>query len=121
MSDFLKHLQHLLILLLLSYPIVILVLFLFQRSLLYYPTTEMPSRHQLEAETLHMWPSPMAYRGLTHAVDGDQSRGTVIIFHGNAGAAWHRSFYTKALSLRNFRVILAERNFNRKNFNRKKF
>ena len=36
------------------------------------------------------------------------TKGTVIVFHGNAGTAFHRSFYARALSRQNYRVILAE-------------
>ena len=38
----------------------------------------------------------------------DDAEGTIIVFHGNAGAAYHRGFYIDALSLHNLRVILAE-------------
>jgi uncharacterized protein len=80
---------------------------MFQERLLYFPAWaplgEMPSN-------LEPWPEPADYRGLLAAPDADTSqvRGTVIVFHGNAGHAGHRDYYATALNQAGLRVVLAE-------------
>jgi alpha-beta hydrolase superfamily lysophospholipase len=44
----------------------------------------------------------------TRAANADGKKGTVIVFHGNAGAAFHRTYYVEALEPLGLRVILAE-------------
>ncbi|HYQ91479.1 MAG TPA: alpha/beta fold hydrolase, partial [Candidatus Competibacteraceae bacterium] len=56
---------------------------------------------------LHAWPAAADFRGLV-AEPATPARGTVIIFHGNAGHAGHRDFYAAALTRLGWRVILAE-------------
>ena len=53
------------------------------------------------------WPSFDNFQGFIGQEPADP-KGTVIVFHGNAGAAYHRDYYVKALSLQGLRVILAE-------------
>lgn len=93
---------------LIVYLMLALALFLFQRSFLYYPDSVKPSEKLLTAESLRFWPSSQNYRGVIAARELDNTKGTVIIFHGNAGSAYHRSYYINALSQYGFRVILAE-------------
>ncbi|MEM6327758.1 MAG: alpha/beta hydrolase, partial [Bacteroidota bacterium] len=38
----------------------------------------------------------------------DSARGTVVVFHGNAGSALDRGYYVRALRPRGLRVVLAE-------------
>jgi hypothetical protein len=54
------------------------------------------------------WPSFHNFRGFIGREKPFAPKGTVIVFHGNAGAAHHRGHYIKALLKQNFRVILAE-------------
>lgn len=54
------------------------------------------------------WPTPDAFRGLLAAPQNGTPRGTIIVFHGNAGHAGHRGFYVDALAKSGWRVILAE-------------
>ncbi len=80
-----------------------------QRSMLYYPDLSLPSESELAAKGLRFWPSgPRGYRGYTAAVEVEQAKGTVIVFHGNAGTAADRDYYSSALGALGYRVILAE-------------
>ena len=80
-----------------------------QNSLLYFPYSSAPSKESLESAQLKPWPSPSElYRGLTGINETAYVNGTVIIFHGNAGAAVDRAFYVKALGNLGYRILLAE-------------
>jgi pimeloyl-ACP methyl ester carboxylesterase len=60
-------------------------------------------------ESLRLWPvDGPDYRGFTSAPGTNPSRGTVVVFHGNAGLAAHRTYYVQALERLGFRVVLAE-------------
>jgi alpha-beta hydrolase superfamily lysophospholipase len=93
---------------LLIYAVVALVLFISQRQLLYFSGDFKPSKELLDGENLRYWPSYENYRGFTGLNEPVDPDGTVIVFHGNAGTAYHRTFYLDALSRQNLRVILAE-------------
>ncbi|RQS16338.1 alpha/beta hydrolase [Burkholderia sp. Bp9002] len=56
---------------------------------------------------LRAWPSQDDFRGLV-AEPVESTRGTAIVFHGNAGHAGHRAYYAEALTRIGLRVILAE-------------
>jgi esterase/lipase len=91
-----------------GYVVLTLVLFTFQRKLLYLPTDFKPSQQQLAGENLRYWPAHENYRGFTGANELADAQGTVIVFHGNAATAYHRDFYVDGLSRQGLRVILAE-------------
>lgn len=76
-----------------------------QNRLLYYP--DKADLAALLATGLQPWPSPGAFRGLL-AEPAGPARGTVVVFHGNAGHAGHRGYYPAALTRLGLRVILAE-------------
>ncbi len=97
-----------LVFVLVVYLLIALVVFAFQRVLLYYPGDFKPSKELLAKQNLRYWPSSENYRGLISARKSGDARGTVIVFHGNAGTAYHRAFYINALSRHGLRVILAE-------------
>lgn len=82
-----------------------------QRTLLYYPermSMEAVDRFARIAD-LEPWPSwDKPYMGLIRLDKTVSSRGTVIVFHGNAGAAVHRRYYADALTPRGYRVIISE-------------
>ena len=81
--------------------------FMWQDNLLYFP--ERASLVQMVSPGLAAWPSAADFRGLVAEPTGDgDERGTVIVFHGNAGHAGHRRFYADALTPLGLRVILAE-------------
>ena len=82
---------------------------MFQNSLIYFPENpplasvlSAASRHDLKA-----WPGEGDYRGLLREPVGP-ARGTVVLFHGNAGHAGHRDWYADELTRHGLRVILAE-------------
>lgn len=85
-----------------------LVVFIFQRQMLYLPGEFRLSRERARNEGLLHWPSFERYRGLIGRQEPADSKGTIIVFHGNAGTAHDRRFYVSALSDQGFRVILAE-------------
>jgi hypothetical protein len=76
-----------------------------QDRLLYFPD-RVPVA-QLGGRGLQPWPSAQDLRGLVAQPPG-QARGTVVVFHGNAGHAGHRAFYAHALVPLGWRVVLAE-------------
>jgi uncharacterized protein len=80
-----------------------------QNNMLYYPDSRLPSESELTAEGLQFWPAgPAGYRGYisTHGIK--DIKGTVVVFHGNAGTAADRDYYLSPLGLLGYRVILAE-------------
>lgn len=80
-----------------------------QYHMLYYPSPHLPSAAELAADHISFWPSgPVAYRGFIGTADIKNIKGTVVVFHGNAGTAADRAYYVKALSSIGYRVILAE-------------
>jgi len=80
-----------------------------QDRLLYYPESRVPSATELSALNLRFWPSgPDGYRGFTGAAETATGKGTVIVFHGNAGTAADREYYLRPLHAMGYRVILAE-------------
>lgn len=95
---------------LLPYLILLLVAFLLQRKLIYLPETypEQQLSEITKGLDLLPWPSREEYRGLISQNTIIESKGTVLIFHGNAGSAPGRSFYIEALEKLGYQVILAE-------------
>ncbi len=86
------------------------ILSLLQNRQIYYPDN--PPRAELLAMARHEgllpWPSAENYRGLLREPPAGPARGTVVLFHGNAGHAGQRSWYAEAFSRLGLRVILAE-------------
>jgi len=91
-----------------GYLAICLLAFLFQRKMLYLPSGGSLSEGQAVESGLIHWPSARAFVGYLGAEEPAEAKGTVVVFHGNAGAAYHRDFYVQALSRRGLRVILAE-------------
>ncbi len=108
MNEIAKDIWGVFIYILVLYLVFALVVFVFQRNLLYYPSDLKPSKKLLAENNLRFWPSVEDYRGVTSAGELANVKGTVIVFHGNAGMAHHRAFYIDALSQYDLRVILAE-------------
>ncbi|MCK9284629.1 MAG: alpha/beta hydrolase [Rhodocyclaceae bacterium] len=84
--------------------------FLQQRQL--YQPTPLPLADAIaegRAAGLAPWPSAQQYRGLVREpAEGAGVRATLVLFHGNAGHAAHRSEYAERLGALGLRVILAE-------------
>ena len=81
---------------------------LFQDRLLYFPEkVALPALlASAQHDGLHRWPAEGEFRGLVREPIG-RARATLVLFHGNAGHAGHRAFYS-SLSRFGVRVILAE-------------
>lgn len=94
----------------LCYLLFLLFLFCFQRNLIYIPEKHSIDQLQELAEqrNLKFWPSVDNYLGLMSKSAETVYKGTVIVFHGNAGSAIHRIYYLQALERLGYRVILAE-------------
>ncbi len=90
------------------YSLMVLLVYLGQRRLLYFPEDWRPSEEYLRANGLRSWPSETDYRGFLSRDPLGESKGTVVVFHGNAGAAWQRLYYPAALERLGYRVLLAE-------------
>jgi len=93
---------------LIGYLSLCFIIFIFQRKLLYFPSQMQFSEESVGWEGLRHWPSYENFRGFINRDEMIDARGTVIVFHGNAGTAFHRSFYASALSKQNMHIILAE-------------
>jgi len=92
-----------------AYALLILIGFLMQRRMLYFPEVKAPSPAFLQAYGLEPWPGgDDPVRGYTAIEKRAQRKGTVVVFHGNAGAAYHRDYYIKVLEPLGYRVLLAE-------------
>jgi uncharacterized protein len=87
---------------------ILLTFYLLQDRLLYHPSQERPSPAQAKAQGCSLWPSAEDFRGLLFSPTGSAQQETVVVFHGNAGAAQDRSAFGHALSKRGFRVVLLE-------------
>jgi pimeloyl-ACP methyl ester carboxylesterase len=85
--------------------LVLAAIYLAQDRLLYFPARD--SVERLTGGGLSAWPSAQEFRGLAAEPQG-VPRGTVVVFHGNAGHAGHRGYYVRALVPLGLRVILAE-------------
>jgi hypothetical protein len=84
------------------------LVFVSQRNMIYLPMQLELSQESAVYEDLRHWPDFENYRGFIGYSETTDTEGTIIVFHGNAGVAYHRSFYIDALSKQNMRVILAE-------------
>ena len=96
-----------------TYILILVVLVLLgsrlQRNMLYYPDKDLPSQAFLSAYNMQFWPSgPKDHRGFISTLPTKNIKGTIIVFHGNAGAAADRGYYVEALAPLGYRVILAE-------------
>ncbi len=80
-----------------------------QKTMLYYPDTSVPPQKMLDADRIQFWPSsPDEYRGFISTVPVKNIKGTILVFHGNAGTAADRGYYVQALAPLGYRVLLVE-------------
>ena len=95
--------------LLVGYAVLTALTFFIQRQLLYLPSKGRLPAGLIQAQGLQTWPaSGENYLGFINAHREDYTNGTVVVFHGNAGSARDRSYYTRALGPLGYRVLLAE-------------
>jgi len=93
------------------FAIPILGAYLLQNALLYYPDNYSLTqlRQAIKTSPVKLWPeADETYRGLITLSGAGDSRGTVVVFHGNAGSASDRMYYVRALEPLGYRVLLAE-------------
>lgn len=95
---------------LLTYLVLLLAVFIFQRKLIYFPAQySIEHQQRLGAQLgLELWPSADNYQGLVSKTSDNNGKGTIIVFHGNAGSALDRTYYRDALEKLGYRVILGE-------------
>ncbi len=80
-----------------------------QERMLYFPSKDVPGEKSLAARTMQFWPAGRdGYRGFVSTTQAPAASGTIVVFHGNAGAASDRDYYLPALAPLGFRVLLAE-------------
>jgi alpha-beta hydrolase superfamily lysophospholipase len=94
-----------------GYALLVLGAYLLQDRFLYFP--QKASREQVvlaaSQRGLALWPeSGEDYYGLISAAPPSPSKGTVLIWHGNAGSAFHRAYYVAPLRKLGYRVVLLE-------------
>ena len=101
--------------LLAGYLLLVAITALAQKRMLYFPDPTPPSAANLRTPygpALAVWPAAdaPAHRGYIVAEPREPAptRGTVVVFHGNAGNARDRGYYPMALEPRGYRVVLAE-------------
>ena len=82
-----------------------------QDHFIYYPEKTDPRRIERSASDrgLLLWPDQVeTHRGFIPRHMPPSIRGTVLIFHGNAGSALDRTYYVNALAPLGYRVVMAE-------------
>ncbi|UCC64681.1 MAG: alpha/beta hydrolase [Anaerolineae bacterium] len=104
-----RNLVSFLIGLLALYAILVVVAYLWQDRMLYFPSkaTRRGTVAAAAQRGLVLWPDD-DYRGLVSATPLATHRGTVLVWHGNAGSAIHRAHYVSALQRLGFHAILVE-------------
>jgi pimeloyl-ACP methyl ester carboxylesterase len=92
-----------------GYGLLVLLVFLMQRRMIYAPESSPPADSVVQTMGLRCWPdAPDDFRGFVSTDSSAHYLGTVITFHGNAGSAWQRDYFIRALQPLGYRVILAE-------------
>ncbi len=95
-----------------GYGVIVLGAYVFQGRLLYFPDTYSRSQAEQRASGLGLalWTEgPGDDHGFIPSLPvAGNARGTVLVFHGNAGSAPDRSYYVAALGRLGYRVILCE-------------
>ena len=96
--------------LLFLYLLFLLIIFLFQRKMIYFPETYSQDQQAelISQFNLKPWPDEQNHLGFMSQNTLTQAKGTVLVFHGNAGSARWRLYYIEALERLGYRVILAE-------------
>jgi len=95
----------------LGYCAVLVLLYLLQDRILYFPDTYTVAEAKSRAGRFRfrIWPGDGSdYHGFVLADRPGPRNGAILLFHGNAGDALDRSFYAKELSHLGFPLILFE-------------
>ena len=97
--------------LVLLYVFMGLYIYVFQYKLLYHPETYSLQQAQATAleNDLALWPTQDSdYLGALSETKPPSARGTVLFFHGNAGSALDRTYFSETLNALGYRMILVE-------------
>jgi alpha-beta hydrolase superfamily lysophospholipase len=93
------------------YLVVVLAMAALQDQFIYYPEKIDPKRIEgaARARGLLLWPNIVeTHRGFMPPSTPQKAKGTVLVFHGNAGTALDRTYYAGALGRLGYRAVLAE-------------
>jgi pimeloyl-ACP methyl ester carboxylesterase len=95
---------------LLVYAVILVLLYLFQNRMIYLPSRAGLDeiRHTADLRGLELWPPDGPYRGFLSKNTDAVFKGTVVVFHGNAGSATDRIYYVAPLERLGYRVLLGE-------------
>ena len=107
----LQRLLLILVVAVLLYCAAALYIYLCQDRLLYFPHTYSHTEAINRARALgfQLWPSDAQdYYGFADSPETDDDKGTVLVFHGNAGSALDRDYYGTQLRACGYRTILCE-------------
>jgi alpha-beta hydrolase superfamily lysophospholipase len=96
---------------LVCYLLLAIAVYLLQDRLLYFPG--IASRSHIKAtaaqEGLELWPvDGNDFYGHVSALSPSATKGTVLVWHGNAASALYRIYYVRALQRLGFHVVLLE-------------
>lgn len=89
-----------------GYAALAAAMFVLQDRMLYFPSAA--GRGQARFAGLAPWPDEETFAGWQSLSPPEVPHGTILVWHGNAGAAVDRTYYVRALEARGFRVILLE-------------
>lgn len=92
--------------LVIGYLALMALTYLFQERLLYHP--DGMNADAAGAFGLKPWPAPNDFHGFISSQPSVILKGTFLVWHGNAGSALHRAYFSEALERRGFRVVLME-------------
>jgi alpha-beta hydrolase superfamily lysophospholipase len=87
------------------------VMYFLQDSLMFFPERFSHAEGVEKSMQLGLVPWPegeVPYRGFISLPEGREFRGTIVVFHGNAGEATDRTYYVHALQPQGYRVVLHE-------------
>ncbi len=93
------------------YYLIVVVVMYFLQDLMLYPASKMSqaeTEKQAEQNQLRLWPNEKNYQGFLSENVPSVPKGTILVFHGNAGTALDRIHYVRALEPLGYRVILLE-------------
>jgi pimeloyl-ACP methyl ester carboxylesterase len=97
--------------LLILYVLMGLYIYVFQYKLLYHPEIYPLAQAQSTAleNQVTLWPTQDTnYLGALSETQAPPTLGTVLFFHGNAGSALGRTYFSQTLNALGYRVILVE-------------
>jgi alpha-beta hydrolase superfamily lysophospholipase len=89
-----------------TYVVLVLGMYLAQDRLIYFPDSAGVA--QASRVRLEPWPAGDSHLGFVSLTAPPEPKGTFLVWHGNAGSALDRVYYSRALERRGYRVVLLE-------------